>query len=122
MMATTEGAGVRVEDAAEQAEAEQFWALVAADEELLNAQFEAIIAAEWPSPPQRAAGQGIGQQPPGEPGHAPTHSVRPPGCPARPGIDGWSRQRSPPATDRQPQTGGPVGSTRGTTAPSPTSR
>lgn len=88
---------------------EQFLALVCSDEDLLQAEFEAIIAAEWPTPPAA---------------HPPLHrpARRPPGRPAgqwrevtlerlasrprHPGIGGWARQRSPPnrtGTPAQPE-------------------
>lgn len=77
---------------------EQFVELVCSDNELLRAEFEAIVAAEWPTPP-----------PPCPPLRRP--ALRPPAPsahwlegdsthlasrPRRPGVGGWARQRSPP--------------------------
>jgi hypothetical protein len=77
----------------------EFFALVFSDEELLRAEFDAIVAAEWPGPPPAEPGTSIGVKPP-----APTAGSRPfiSGArvtkqPRRPGIGGWARQRSPPA-------------------------
>jgi hypothetical protein len=78
--------------------AEEFIELLCADEELLRAEFDAIIAAEWPGPP------------PADPDHGAGASRRPhrarqrretsvaglPNQPRHPGIGGWTRQRSPP--------------------------
>jgi hypothetical protein len=79
---------------------EQFLELLCADEDLVRAEFDAIIAAEWPSPP------------PAEPDHGADAERRP--CrprqrreasvaalssrPRHPGVGGWTRQRSPPST------------------------
>jgi hypothetical protein len=77
---------------------EEFLELLCADEELLRAEFDAIIAAEWPGPP------------PAEPNDGADAARRPrrarrsrqasaaglPNQPRHPGMDGWSRQRSPP--------------------------
>jgi len=79
--------------------AEQFIELVCADEDLLQAEFEAIIAAEWPTPPparpplRRPAGG-----PPVRPaGHWRQGRLeRLASRPRHPGIGGWARQRSPP--------------------------
>lgn len=77
---------------------EQFLALICAEEELLRAEFEAIVAAEWPSPPAKTpgpaanAGRPRSWPPPGGPAGAGRLSGRP----AHPGVDGWTRQRSPP--------------------------
>ncbi len=42
---------------------EQFLDLLCADEALLRAEFDAIIAAEWPSPPPAEADRGAGAEP-----------------------------------------------------------
>ena len=77
---------------------DQFLDLICSDADLLAAEFDAIIAAEWPSPP---ANQGTRGAPSGHPGSGAAHrgadSARgtvPP--PRHPGIGGWARQRSPP--------------------------
>lgn len=79
---------------------EQFWALVCADEQLLAAQSEAILTAEWPerpTPPVRLTVRRADHHPAGTPGHRP----RAPGArPTRPGLDEWTRQRSPPQTGK----------------------
>lgn len=75
---------------------EEFFALVCADDELLRAEFAAIIDAAWnepPTPPERR-----------QPGPVPEQVDR---CLAasaltataarpHPGVGGWARQRSPP--------------------------
>ena len=76
---------------------QDFLDLVCADQELLRAEFDAIIAQEWssspPSPDPPAASPGTG---PGPPGHrlprGDKASLRRPDS----GADEWSRQRSPP--------------------------
>ena len=77
---------------------EELLELVCADEEFLRAEFDAIIAEEWPTNPPTA-------DPPGAaPAPAPRQGWRPApldfragrGQPRHPGIGGWSRQRSPP--------------------------
>jgi hypothetical protein len=76
----------------------EFLDLICSDADLLAAEFEAIVAAEWPTPPAdrpgpRAAG--------GHPRSAAANPVRSPvPRPQHRGIDGWARQRSPPL--RQP--------------------
>jgi hypothetical protein len=73
---------------------DEFVDLLCADEELLRAEFDAIVAAEWPGePPLEFRPRGDGPRWP-----APT----PPSEPHRPGrrtrrrVDEWARQRSPP--------------------------
>jgi hypothetical protein len=94
-MGTTEASTKPVEHTTKAVD-EQLWALMCADEELLNAEFEAIIAAEWHSPPTHTVGRGAEQRRPDAPVHGRTHPLRPPAGPAHPDIDGWFRQRSPP--------------------------
>jgi hypothetical protein len=85
---------------------EEFLALICADEQLLQAEFDAIIAAEWPTTPAR----------PGRPSpDAPSDHRRYRGGhrgprrridrPRRSEGDRWARQRSPPPTapDQQPK-------------------
>jgi hypothetical protein len=77
---------------------EEFLELMCADEELLRAEFDAIIAQEWASRPPPA------EPPAASPGTGPDQQWRrvPPDVrgsrlrPRHPGIGGWSRQRSPP--------------------------
>jgi hypothetical protein len=78
-------------------ERDAFLDLLCADEELVRAEFEAIVAAEWPRPPSRRAvvhglhggsgGPAPGRTSPRMPGPVPEHEPR---------IDGSGRQRSPP--------------------------
>ncbi|UQX89177.1 hypothetical protein M6D93_04025 [Jatrophihabitans telluris] len=77
---------------------EQFLGLVLADSALLAAEFDAIIAAEWPAPPAERPGRdAAGRHPVSGPTRRTADPVRGPGSGPRPaGIDGWVRQRSPP--------------------------
>lgn len=77
---------------------EEFLQLLCAEEELLRAEFDAIIAAEWPSPPPTEPARGAGgQRRPHHPRLRCGDSVAaPPNQPRRPGIGGWAGQRSPP--------------------------
>ncbi|HET8599448.1 MAG TPA: hypothetical protein VFL99_03915 [Segeticoccus sp.] len=75
---------------------EEFWALVCDDEELLNLEFDAIITAQWPHPPVRTAGRGAGDHRWGAPVPGLVGVSSPGDRSARPCVDGWSRQRSPP--------------------------
>lgn len=81
---------------------DQFVELLCADEDLLRAEFDAIIAEEWPSPPPA-------DPDPGADDHGAPHpdrrrreagAVPPPRRPRHPGVGGWARQRSPPAGPR----------------------
>jgi len=84
---------------------EQFFDLVCNDEELVAAEFDAIVAAEWPTPPPGIPGRGAaGGQPPGgaarraiERGAGPLSRTRPPG------VAGWARERSPPTATTTPE-------------------
>jgi hypothetical protein len=85
---------------------EQFLDLICNDQDLLAAEFEAIIAAAWPAPPAaRPVGGALGE-------HAGRGAARQAADPVRDlatrprhsGVGGWARQRSPPArcsNDRQ---------------------
>ena len=72
--------------------------LICSDAELLAAEFDAIIAAEWPTPPAGSPGHGAAG------GHPRSGSTRraagavrgPVSRPRHPGIGEWVRQRSPP--------------------------
>jgi hypothetical protein len=86
---------------------EQFLDLICSDQDLLAAEFDAIIAAEWPGPPANPAGRGtVGGRPFSGAGR--WVAVRLGGAVGRarqPGIRGWARPRSPPlarpTTDRK---------------------
>jgi hypothetical protein len=91
---------------------EQILDLICSDEELLQAEFDAIIAAEWPEPPvslpRRAA-----------PGRKPERARSGRGrAAARPkqthplGGEPWRRPRSPPTRNHQTQTERQVIATR----------
>lgn len=76
-----------------------FLELLCGDEELLRAEFEDIVAHEWPRPPDRRAVVRIE--------HVGADGGPAPGCPRSEqrrqtgdrldGVDAWARQRSPPA-------------------------
>ena len=81
-------------------EAEQAIALLCEDPQWLRAQFEAIIAAEWPQQPPAPPRTGVAVTDTPGADRAPTRStarVAGPRCAHGPGTDGWARQRSPPA-------------------------
>jgi hypothetical protein len=78
---------------------EEFLALIYADEQLLRAEFDAIIAAEWPTPPpNRPHDTTLGWRAPS--GRSARRSgARPSGLPDQPGrprVEAWSQVRSPP--------------------------
>ena len=78
---------------------EQFADVVCSDEDWVRAEFEAIIAAEWPAPPSRPPAQRAASAPPTAP-DGPwrvSRLERLASQPRRPGAGGWARQRSPPA-------------------------
>jgi len=77
---------------------EQFLDLIYSDQELLAAEFNAIIAAEWPSPPANPHGRGATDRPPpvGQPTAQPTLPTTRASRPQHPDTGGWARQRSPP--------------------------
>jgi hypothetical protein len=77
---------------------EQFLDLICSDADLLAAEFDAIIAAEWPKPPARRPGRDATD---GHVGSGRTRRAADPGRgqvsrPRHPRIGGWARQRSPP--------------------------
>src|ERR1700750_2788438 len=82
---------------------EQFLDLICSDEDLLQAEFEAIIAAEWPSPPTTTPRPAPAAERPPSGAHraAAALGARPVTRPRHPGIGEWARQRSPPP--RQPR-------------------
>lgn len=76
---------------------EQFLDLLLADDDLLQAEFDAIIAAEWPGPPPNLPGRRARAGP--DPGSRRRHRVTAttgPGAGRRPPVDAMERQRSPP--------------------------
>ena len=92
MSTTTAGLGARTVD-------EQLLEMICNDQELLAAEFEAIIAAEWPAPP---AHRGEPKATSGPAARQRQHPIAPPvvdpvSRPRHPGVGGWARQRSPPA-------------------------
>ena len=76
---------------------EQFLDLICSDEDLLRAEFDAIITAEWPSPPANTPGRGAADGRPASGAHRqPVVRVAGPVArPRHPGIGGWARQLSP---------------------------
>ena len=78
---------------------EQFLELICSDVSLLAAEFDAIIAAEWPEPPADRPGRGAvgGHAGSGAARRAAEPVRRPVPPPRHPGIGGWARQRSPPS-------------------------
>ena len=88
---------------------EQFLDLLLADEDLLRAEFDGIIAAEWPGPPRDRPSRGVrAEQQPGETRRR-VRAAGPPGRPRHPRTGGWPRQRSPPAAHTRE---GPTGQTK----------
>jgi len=83
---------------------EQFFDLICSDADLVAAEFEAIVAAEWPEPPTRRPGRGTAGGHRGAGGaRRPADAVRdlgPPAC--EPQIDRWARERSPPRRQTPP--------------------
>jgi hypothetical protein len=77
---------------------DQFLDLICSDADLLAAEFDAIIAAEWSDPPAHRRGRGAASAHPGSDAARragePVRGTVPP--PRHPGIGGWARQRSPP--------------------------
>jgi len=80
---------------------EEFLAIVCSDEDLVRAEFDAIIAAEWPSFPRGPPEDDDAvERSPGTAGRQPrSGQVRLPNRARHTGIGGWSRQRSPPPRD-----------------------
>ena len=85
---------------------EQFLDLLLADEDLLRAEFDAIIAAEWPGQPPGRPGRGTrAERRPGGTQRRRPQAAGSPGWPRPLRIGGWPRQRSPPrATGDRPTT------------------
>jgi hypothetical protein len=81
---------------------EQFLDLICNDPDLVAAEFDAIIAAEWPEPPARRPGRSEAGGQPGSGGaRRAADAARDPG-PREPDPDiaRWARQRSPPLRQR----------------------
>jgi hypothetical protein len=77
---------------------EQFLDLICSDTDLLTAEFEAIIATAWPSPPASGAAYGGADgRPAGRPGRFADRPRALTARPRHPGVGGWMRQRSPPS-------------------------
>jgi hypothetical protein len=74
----------------------EFLTLVYADDELVRAQFAALIDACWddPAPPRQPSRPGPPADQPERHGARPAPAGR--GRDGQPGRDGWHRQRSPP--------------------------
>lgn len=78
---------------------EQFLDLICSDDEFVQAEFEAIIAAEWPSPPPDRPRRDTPRGRPPVRGHQYPEPGAQDGLPLRPrnpGVGTWFRQRSPP--------------------------
>jgi hypothetical protein len=77
---------------------DQFLALLCSEEDLLRSEFDAIIAAEWPSPPASTPRRGAAEQRPAGGTYRRTDADvgRRVAKPRHPGISGWAWQRSPP--------------------------
>jgi hypothetical protein len=77
---------------------EQFFDLICGDADLLAAEFDAIIAAEWSAPPDDGPGRGTsGRHPRRDAARRAADAVRAPiARPGHPGIGEGARQRSPP--------------------------
>ena len=91
-------AGPAIGDTSAWAVDEQFLDLISRDADLLTAWFNAVVAAEWPTPPADRPGSGAAG---GHPGGGETRRAAgvvrgPVSRPRHPGIGGWVRQRSPP--------------------------
>jgi len=82
---------------------EEFLAIICADDELVRAEFDDIIAESWGEVPSPSTGR----RPPG--GHWPVPNARdpidpsPPRWRANPGTAWQARQRSPPSRRRRPR-------------------
>jgi hypothetical protein len=96
-MPTTPATG----DATARTVQEQFLDLMCNDADLVTAEFDAIIAAQWPNPPADRPGRGAAGGHPVNPAARRTAAnfAGPVDQPRHPGIGGWARQRSPPLRD-----------------------
>jgi hypothetical protein len=77
---------------------EQFLELLYANEDLLRAEFDEIIAAQWPSPPPGKPDRGAAaeRRPSCGRQHREASGTGPATRPRHPGVGRWTRQRSPP--------------------------
>ena len=76
---------------------EQFLDLIYGDQDLLAAEFDAIIAVGWPEPPvDRSGPSEAGRHPLSGPAHRTAGPLGPVSRPRRPSTDGGVGQRSPP--------------------------
>jgi hypothetical protein len=77
---------------------DEFLAIVCSDEDLVQAEFDAIIAAQWPGlPPDPPEDDDAVERSPGPMPIPPIRGrARLSDRPHHPGIGGWSRERSPP--------------------------
>jgi hypothetical protein len=82
---------------------EQFLDLLLADDELLRAEFDAIIAAEWPGSPPNLPHRRVRGEPDagGKRRHRAAATKAPAPLGRRPHVDGSARQRSPPVEDHE---------------------
>jgi phage baseplate assembly protein gpV len=82
---------------------EQFLDLVCDNTDLLGAEFDAIIAAEWPTPPvDRRDVLAACRKPRDGAARWMVDTAHIPTRPRHPGIGGWARQRSPPRSNERP--------------------
>lgn len=75
---------------------EQFLELVCADDDLVRAEFDAIIAAEFASPPVHPVADAPGARPRRHRNRSRRVGSRPLRDDRKAGVGGWTRQRSPP--------------------------
>jgi hypothetical protein len=97
MLTFTPAAGVTTARPVE----ERFVDLICGDADLLAAEFDAIIAAEWPTPPSSPGRDASGGPPRGGADRRRRDLGRCPAWPERqPAAHGRRRQRSPPRAER----------------------
>jgi hypothetical protein len=84
---------------------EQLLDLICNDPELLTAEFDAIVAAEWPTPPVEHRRHATAAGPPDRTlGRLTLEVTTLASRPRHPGIGGWARERSPPRSGVTAQT------------------
>jgi hypothetical protein len=84
---------------------EQLADLICNDPELLAAEFDAIVAAEWPTPPVERLRHATAAGPPDQTlGRLALEVTTLAARPRHPGIGGWARERSPPRSGVTAQT------------------
>jgi hypothetical protein len=87
---------------------EQLLDLVCSDLELLCAEFDAIVTAEWPTPPVKHLSHATAADPPHRAlGRLTLEVSKLASRPRHPGIGGWARERSPPRSSITPSMEGP---------------